>query len=188
MTLTGRWASPELGVPPGAHFTTFLGMVHTEKAFIWKTGMVASPGTELLAETGNGLTMLQEIDSMVRNRTASSLLLFTAPAPTGVKSTSFYCNSNYSQVSFASMLGDTPDWFTGLSGFHLRRDNTWVTDTTILLPVYDAGTEEGLGFSSNNPATDPAQPVRLLSATGAPVLANGKAVIGPVATVRFTKR
>lgn len=162
-------------------------MVHNDKASIWKPGSLASPGTELLAEIGNGTTMLTEIDSMTRAGNAASLILFTAPPATGSKTFSLYCNSRFSQVSFASMLGSTPDWFTGISGFSLYRDNSWIRDTSINLFVYDAGTEEGNMFSANNPPSMPHQPVRMLTAQEAPVLANGNPTLSPIITARFTK-
>lgn len=162
-------------------------MVHSGNGFIWKEGSPASAGMELLAEIGNGTTLLTEIDSVIRAGNAGSLILFTAPPATGSKTFSVYCNSRFSQVSFASMLGSTPDWFTGLSGFSLYRDNSWIRDTSINLFVYDAGTEEGNMFSANNPPSMPPQPVRMLTAQEAPVLANGNPTLFPIATARFTK-
>lgn len=187
ITITGQWSVPRFGVPAGAHFTTFVGMVHNDKTQLWKTGSLASPGTELLAEIGNGTTMLTEIDSMTRAGNAGSLILFTAPQATGTKTFSVYCNSRFSQVSFASMLGSTPDWFTGVSGLSLFRNNSWIRDTSINLYVYDAGTEEGNMFSANNPPSMPHEPIRVLTAPEAPVLANGNPSLSPIATARFTK-
>ena len=144
---------------------------------------------ELLAEIGNGTTMLNEIDSMITARNASSLLLFVAP-PTliGTRMSSFYCNSNYPQVSFASMLGPTPDWFVGVSGINLYNKNNWVADTTVNLFAYDAGTEDGDIFGYNNPATIPQQNIHILQASQATVLANGNPVLVPIGRARFTKQ
>lgn len=188
ITVTGKWSTPDFAVPAGAHYTTFVGMVHNSQAWLWREGTPASPGTELLAEIGNGTTMLTEIDSMVTARNASSLILFTAPATlTGSRMSSVYCNTNYSRVSFASMLGPTPDWFVGVSGINLYHNNNWVSDTSVNLYAYDAGTEEGDLFGYNNPATSPQQTIQLLQASRATVLANGNATLVPIATARFTK-
>ena len=189
ISVTGKWSSPDFAVPGGAHFTTFVGMIHNSNAWLWKDGSKASPGMELLAEIGNGVTMLNEIDSMITARNASSLLLFVAP-PTliGNRMTSFYCNSNYAQVSFASMLGPTPDWFVGVSGINLYNKNNWVADTTVNLYAFDAGTEDGDMFGYNNPATIPQQNIHILLASQATVLANGNPVLVPIGTARFTKQ
>ena len=189
ISVTGKWSSPDFVVPGGAHFTTFVGMIHNSNAWLWKDGSKASPGMELLAEIGNGTTMLNEIDSMITARNASSLLLFVAP-PTliGTRMSSFYCNSNYPQVSFASMLGPTPDWFVGVSGINLYNKNNWVADTTVNLFAYDAGTEDGDIFGYNNPATIPQQNIHILQASQATVLANGNPVLVPIGRARFTKQ
>ena len=189
ITITGKWNSPDFSVPAGAHYTTFVGMVHNSKAWLWKEGIKASPGTELLAEIGNGTTMLTEIDSMIKARNASSLILFVAPATiTSSNMVSVYCNSNYSHVSFASMLGPTPDWFVGVSGINLYNNNNWTADTTVNLYAYDAGTEDGDMFGYNNPATVPQQNIHILQALQATILANGNANLAPIATARFTKQ
>jgi hypothetical protein len=187
ITVTGKWASPDFTVPAGAHYTTFVGMVHNSNAYLWKDGTKAGAGMELLAEIGNGTTMLVEIDSMITARNASSLLLFVAPALTGNRTASLYANTNYSFISFASMLGPTPDWFVGVSGINLYKNNTWVADTTINLYAYDAGTEDGDVFGYSNPASLPQQNIHILQASQATVLSNGNPGLTAIATARFTR-
>lgn len=186
-TITSAWAAPQLTVPPGAHFTTFIGLVHNSDARLWKEGTLATTGMEVLAETGGGAPILAEIDSMIRARSGLALLLFVAPPVNGNASVHFYCNSQYPQISFASMLGPTPDWFTGISSLCLYRDGRWVSDTTISLYTLDAGTEEGDVFGYANPPTVPQQPIRVLPAAEATVLANGNPVLAPVATLRLVR-
>lgn len=189
VTVTGKWSTPDFAVPAAAHFTTFVGMVHNNNAWLWKDGSKASPGTELLAEIGNGTIMLTEIDSMITARNASALLLFTAPAViTGSRMASVYCNSNYPQVSFASMLGPTPDWFVGVSGINLYNNDEWIADTTISLYAYDAGTEDGDMFGYNNPPSMPQQTIHRLQPSGAMVLANGNPILAPIAIARFQRQ
>lgn len=187
-TITAQWKSPEFTVPSGAHYTTFIGMVHNSAASLWKAGTKASYGMEVLAESGGGGPVLAEIDSMVRVKNALSLLLFVAPPVYSSSQVNFYCNSNYSHISFASMLGPTPDWFVGISGINLRSNNRWVEDTAINLYAYDAGTEEGDVFGYNNPATTPRQDIHLLQSSQATVLANGNPALAPIAVVRLQKQ
>jgi hypothetical protein len=187
LTVTGNWASPSFAVPPGAHFTTFAGMVHEKNASLWKAGQNASPGVEMIAEIGNLVTAFEEIDAQIAEGKASSLLAFVAPSITGTITTNLYANTNFTAVSFASMIAPSPDWFIGLSGFELYRNGAWITDTTIQLYAYDAGTEDGDIFSTNNQATVPIQPIKLLTPATGSVLANGNSSLGPIATVRLTK-
>lgn len=185
ITVTGQWTSPGFSVPPGAHFTTFIGMVHNNAANLWDKGAKATAGMEVLAETGGGAPVLAEIDSMVRVGNALSLLLFVAPAVNGTSTVSFNCNSNYPMISFASMLGPTPDWFTGVSRLTLYSNHQWVKDTTINLYTFDAGTEEGDVFGYNNPATIPQQNIQLLRSG---LLGNGNPELPPVATIRLVRQ
>ena len=188
ITITGKWTSPAFTVPPGAHYTTFIGMVHNGNAGLWKEGTKASYGTEVLAETGQGAPILAEIDSTINTGNGLALILFVSPTTIGSSNVSIYCNSNYSKISLESMLGPTPDWFVGVSGMELYNNKQWVADTTINLYAYDAGTEEGDVFGYANPATVPQQDIHLLQAGQATVLANGNTSLAPIATARFRRQ
>lgn len=188
VTITSQWNTPGFTVPAGAHFTTFIGMVHNSSASLWKEGTRATPGMEVLAETGGGAPVLAEIDSMIKARSGLALLLFVAPPVYSSTTVNFYCNSQYPRISFASMLGPTPDWFVGINSLNLNRNNQWVPDTTISLYAYDAGTEEGDAFGYNNPATLPQQDIRILQASQATVLANGNSQLAPIATARLVRQ
>lgn len=188
ITVAGKWTGPAFTVPGGAHYTTFTGMIHNSNAFLWKEAAKASYGMEVLAETGGVGPILAEIDSTINTRNGLSLLLFVAPSTAGSSNVNIYCNSNYSRVSFASMLGPTPDWFVGVSDINLYRGNSWVTDTTINLYAYDAGTEDGDVFGYSNPASVPLQDIHVLQASQATVLANGNPTLAPIATARFVKQ
>lgn len=185
--VTGKWSSPDFTVPSGVHFTSFAGMVHNPNGELWRQGKLATKGVENVAETGSTTAIVLEIDSVIRAKNALSLILFTPPSATGTKKATLYCNSNYSMVSFASMIAPSPDWFIGVSGLNLYSSNKWVADTTVQLFVYDAGTEEGDVFGYNNPPTMPQQPVRLLETSQATVLANGNPTLKAIAEVRFVK-
>lgn len=185
--LTGKWISPEFAVPPGAHFTTFIGMVHNMNGKLWEENSLATTGMENIAEVGASAQALIEIDSAVRQKNASAVLTIPAPAPTGTSVRTIYCNSNYPMVSFASMVAPSPDWFIGINGLLLYQNNRWVADTLVQLYVYDAGTEEGDVFSLNNPASNPHKNIQRLTVTTGSVLANGNTSLYPIAAVRFIR-
>lgn len=186
--ITGKWKSPEFAVPGGVHFTTILGMIHNNGVYLWKENFKASLGVENVAESGNPNPILSEIDSAIATGKASSLIAITAPAPTGITRSNIYCNSNYSYISFETMIAPTPDWFTGISGFNLFENKKWISDTTINLYAFDAGTEDGDVFGYYNPETMPQQNIRMLTPQTASVLANGNSILAPIATIRFTKK
>lgn len=186
--LTGKWKSPEFGVPGGVHFTAFTGMVHNQNEKLWEEGGLANPGVENIAEIGSAALALIEIDSVISRQNASGIISIPAPPPTGTSARTFYCNSNYSMVSFVSMIAPSPDWFVGVNGLSLYSNKKWVADTSIQLYVYDAGTEDGDVFGYNNPATMPQQSIKLLTPATGSVLANGNSTLQPIATVRFIRQ
>ena len=186
--VTGKWKSPEFTVPGGVHFTLFSGMVHNQNAFLWQESKQASKGVENIAETGSTIRFQTEVDSMIAAKNASSVFYITAPGPTATTTGNIYCNSNYSFISFESMIAPSPDWFVGISNFNLMKNRQWIADTTINLYVYDAGTEDGDVFGYANPDTSPQQNIVLLAAAKAMVLANGNASLGPIASVRLIKQ
>ena len=63
------------------------------------------------------------------------------------------------RVVVITMIAPSPDWFVGLNSTPLLVDGGWLDAIDIELLPYDAGTEEGIGFSLNNPASDPHQPI-----------------------------
>jgi Spondin_N len=183
----GKWMLPEFTVPANVHFTNFAGMVHNANGELWKPGKLATKGVENVAEVGTTTVILAEIDSVIRTKNALSLIFFAPPSATGIKTSTIYCNSNYSFVSMASMIAPSPDWFIGLSGLNLYTNKKWVADTTVQLFVYDAGTEDGDVFGYSNPATMPQQFIKLLDASAATVLANGNTSLKAIAEIRLVK-
>ena len=188
LEIRGKWQEPLFTVPPGAHFTLFAGMVHNENAFLWQAGKLASLGVENIAETGSTPRLFVEMDSIVAAKNASGLFYFLPPDPTGTVNGNVYCNSSYSYISFESMIAPSPDWFIGLSSFNLMNNGQWISDTTINLFAYDAGTEDGDVFGYNNPPTFPQQNISLLTAANATVLANGNNTLAAIASVRLIKQ
>lgn len=188
LTITGKWMAPQFTVPPSVHFTSFTGAVHNNKAGIWMENALASAGVEAVAEIGNQTLLFAEVDSLLAKGLAFSRINIPPPPPTGSISRTVTCNSNFSRLSFVSMIAPSPDWFVGVSNLALYRNKSWVTDTTVQLIVYDAGTEDGDVFGYANPATVPQQPIQLLTPARAMVLANGNASLAAIAQVRITKQ
>ena len=186
--LTGTWKMPELTVPAGNHFTKFDGMVHNEEAYIFHTGMPASLGVENVAEIGNNTELLKEMNNAINTGKALSRFSMTLPTITSSDSAAITLKSNFSLISFESMIAPSPDWFAGLDSYNLIQNGQWVKDITIYIYGYDAGTEEGDVFGYSNPATNPQQQVAFLTPAGASVIANGNPAIAPFATLRIIKQ
>jgi hypothetical protein len=83
-----------------------------------------------------------------------------------------------------TMVAPSPDWFVGVSGFRLLENGAWVTERTVSLVPWDAGTDSGPSFTSPDQETIPRQPVSAISTP--PLAVNGQAA--PLGTFTFTRR
>ena len=187
ITVTGKWQMPQFGVPPNVHFTYFAGMVHNSTSSLWMPGQNSSLGIKNVAENGGLTQIIHEVDSILALNNSISHIAFPPPSAIGMVTSNIHCNSNFSYVSFASMIAPSPDWFIGVHDLNLYNNKVWQTDTLINLYVYDAGTKEGDAFSMTGAATIPQQTIILQTPAKATVLANGNSSLPPIATVRFTK-
>jgi Spondin_N len=188
VTFTGKWTAPQFPVPANAHFTPIIGMVHNSSAFMFRPGAMATIGVERVAEDGNSFPLLQEIDSLTAQKKAASAQIIFTPGISNSSTITIYCNSNYPLFSCMSMLAPTPDWFLGIHDFSLLQGSSWLSDSTVNVYAYDAGTEQGDIFDQNNLPTAPQQPVALLTPANAMVLANGNSSIAPIGTIRFVRQ
>ncbi len=63
-------------------------------------------------------------------------------------------NENYPLITLVSMVAPCPDWFVGVGGLDLLgEDGEFVQSLTVPLVVYDAGTDNGITFTSSNSAS-----------------------------------
>jgi hypothetical protein len=186
--LTGIWKMPELTVPAGNHFTQFDGMVHNTASYIFHAGGLASLGVENVAEVGANAELLKELNNAINNGRALNRFSLSLPAITSSDSAVIMLKSNFSLISFESMIAPSPDWFAGLDSYDLIQNGQWVKDITINIYGYDAGTEDGDIFGYSNPASNPQQNIRLLTPAGASVIANGNPVVAPFATLRIIRQ
>jgi hypothetical protein len=176
VTFAGLWSQATHGgaYPAGAHFSTLVGGVHGDQVSFWTPGGLASPGIEQMAEVGGTSLLSGEVQAAINAGTASSIILGSGINSPGSASKNFEVTSQFPLVTLASMVAPTPDWFVGVHGLDLREGASWKPQLVVDLYGYDAGTEEGFGFSLANPATTPPQPISLLTApfaTGSPPLA-----------------
>ena len=83
----------------------------------------------------------------------------------GVTELEFDINEAFPLVTLVSMVAPSPDWFVGVHGVSLMEAATgdFMQTVVVDMAVYDAGTEDGEGFSLNNADTKPKEPVALLS-------------------------
>ncbi len=183
VTFTGTWTADKItqsSLPGGAHFTTLIGATHNSQVTFWQVGGMATAGVELVAELGGISTFTSEINasSQVGRRLEFGSSFIGA---TSQVSTNFQATKSHPLVTLLSMVAPSPDWFVGVSGLSLLDgSNQWRTSLSVDLHPYDAGTENGSGFSLSNTATSPQGTITSIRNT-APF--NGQ----PLARLTFTR-
>ena len=179
VTFQGLWTVDDITdavMPASAHFTQVIGATHNPCTTLWASGGMAGAGVENVAELGVVSALVSEIgrnaDTGVVVRAGSSVNL-----PTQTVSSAFTATASHPLVSVLSMVAPSPDWFVGVSNLRLY-DNGWRNRVVELFP-YDAGTEDGSGWSLSNPATIPQGVIASIRNTG-------RFLDNPIARLSFT--
>ena len=181
----GKWAAkvtPD-GVPGGAHFSRLAGAVHNAGVSFLASGGTASAGVESMAEDGTITTLRSEVQTAIDASPATALSLFQGSTDTGgvraTQSLNPTLATTHPRVTLVTMIAPSPDWFVGVSGLPLLNSSgRWLRSHTVNLYPWDAGTEEGTGFSRSNAATDPQGVITSIRGTG-------KFSTEPIATLSF---
>ena len=87
-------------------------------------------------------------------------------SPTGTSSiANIEVNSTFPLVSFITMIAPSPDWFVGVHDFDLcnRTTGEWEDSRGRDLPLYDAGTDSGTDFTSDDKPTNPPENIELIT-------------------------
>ncbi|MEM8943985.1 MAG: spondin domain-containing protein [Planctomycetota bacterium] len=145
--------------PIDAHFSPLIGTTHDDSVSFWEPGGIASDGIEQMAETGGTGGLAGEIAAATGRRTRiTSSSIFG----TGRRSAVFSAEPDESLITLVTMVAPSPDWFVGVSGLELRPGGMWTNSLTVDLFAWDAGTDSGADFNSDDFDTVPRTPIALL--------------------------
>ena len=95
-------------------------------------------------------------------------------------------HTDFPAVSLVTMVAPSPDWYVACVNANLTDDKGEFVDTkTLVGHVYDAGTDNGVTFTSANSDTQPkAKIARFVDQP----LGNGTEVKASFCTITFTKK
>ena len=167
VTFQGTWttAATPGGLPGSAHFSPLIGTVHNDRVTFWEVGGMASRGVEDVAELGQTRAFKSEINASDHAGAIIEKGLGTGGTPE--VSVEFETTTDHPLVTLLTMIAPSPDWFVGVSGLSLLdARGRWLPRLEVELFPYDAGTENGNGFSLSNPATVPQGTITRIRGTG----------------------
>ena len=195
VTFTSVWDDIKFptNFPSNAHFSGLVGATHDDSISFWDGGVAASSGVQQVAESGGKSAFMVEIAAEQDKGSADVLLDGggIANSPTEV-SYEFSINQKFSLVTLISMVAPSPDWFVGVHDLDLydEMDGDWIDSITVNLEVYDAGTDSGMSFKSNNAAEATPENIALLTSNAADAdFASGiqRATMESVGTFKFER-
>lgn len=150
--------------PSDAHYSGLVGGTHGPGVSFWRDGDLASEGIRLMAERGRKSPLTDEVQAAINGGTAEFILsgdaLATSP---GTVRMEFDISQSFPLVTLVTMVAPSPDWFVGVSGLALFESGAWVSERTVALLPYDAGTDSGSTYRSPDDETSPRQPISLLA-------------------------
>merc|ERR1712106_378554 len=137
---------------PPAQWSKTVGYTHNGSISLFKTGQAVSDGVRMFVEKGDS--------DMLERETAGSSFLDTVFAPSiqqgeGQTETLIFVDGNNTKLSLMTAIVPSPDWFIGLASLELCQDGDWMDYARLDASPMDAGTDNGLTFTSPNWATDP---------------------------------
>lgn len=160
--LDWRVAPDALDRPTNPHFSPLIGATHGDRFRLFVDGDTASSGVALVATNGRTSVLQAELNEAQRRGRIGAVV--EAPGlASGAGETAFTVidGEDHPLVSFALMLAPSPDWFTGVSGVALPRDDAWMSRVEVPLWVWDADVDDGARFDAPNEPVQPQRSVRL---------------------------
>ena len=163
---TWSFATHPTAFPPAAHFSPLIGATHSSGIQFWTPGGIASPGIEIMAETGGVFSLEFAVTQAITAGTAGQVIKGGGVFVPGSTSTTLRVTDEFPLVSLVTMIAPSPDWFVGVHDLNLLTPTGWEDSVTVELFAYDAGTDSGATFTSTNVNTFPKVPISLI--TGGP--------------------
>lgn len=169
ITFTSIWnATDHTKLPNNPHWSKLVGATHKTNDVFFKIGDFATPGIKEVAETGNPSIFKTEVTTKINNGEANQYInganLGTATGD--ILISDLLVQKDFPLLSLISMIAPSPDWIIALNSYNLLdTQGNWKTSVSLDLFAYDAGTDSGTDYSSQNNVTSPFQPILMSNGT-----------------------
>jgi len=170
ITFTSIWnATDHTSVPGNAHWSKLVGATHKTANVFWQVDNLASTGIKNIAETGNNTVFNAEVTTAISGGEADQYIngASLGSATGDILIANLVVKKESPLLTLVSMIAPSPDWMMALNGYSLLDEGgNWKTEAMLDMYAYDAGTDSGTDYTSDNSITNPFQPVSLI--TGVP--------------------
>lgn len=167
LTFTSTWNSLDHGtLPSNAHWSNLVGATHNSNISFWELNALATPGIEDMAERGVNDNLFDEVNTAILANNADQWLEqpFNPNNENGIATLmNVQVSEDFPLLTLTSMIAPSPDWFIGVNSLTLLdgTDN-WINSIVMDMFTYDAGTEDGATYSTNNNPTSPLENITSL--------------------------
>ena len=150
------------------HWSSPVLVTHAPDYRLWEDGELASPGVELVAESGATDAIRDEILEAQNSGFVGDMDIGFDQFNKKAKNQTFEdvaLTPDFPVLSSITMMAPSPDWFTGIPGFSPidSIDGVWYDFFEVATYPWDAGTETGTAYSLNNDAEEPQKPIQQLT-------------------------
>jgi hypothetical protein len=187
VTFNINWNSTDYPTdyPTNAHFSRLIGWTHESSTEFFKEGTLASEGIRQMAELGTTNTLSNEINARIATKEGLGLYVGSnLSSGVGQITIDVMVDKFHPSVTLATMLAPSPDWYLAVVNVNLLENNQFISTKTVDGIVYDAGTDDGVSYSSPNSNTYPRRAISYFVSTP---LGNDTIVSPAIATITFTK-
>ena len=161
INFTSTWTTENHGIlPSNAHWSNLVGANHNSDITFLEMGGTATVGIENVAETGSNTVFNSEVQTAINaGNTEQWLQASFSPfaAISAATLSDVVVSEDFPLLTLVSMIAPSPDWMIAINSLNLWDTslNQWKDTFTVDLFPYDAGTENGFGYSGSNAATNP---------------------------------
>ena len=161
INFTSTWNTSDHGtLPSNAHWSNLVGANHNSDITFLELGGTATVGIENVAEAGSNTIFNSEVQTSINAGDAEQWLQEPFSPFAAISSATLsdvIVSEDYPLLTLVSMIAPSPDWIIAINSLNLWDTslNQWKDTFTVDLFPYDAGTENGFGYSGSNAATNP---------------------------------